>query len=49
MQDEVTGNLTGLTLLTNQLEPKRLGLLRQLLPQVTTAGFLVNPRFPGQC
>jgi hypothetical protein len=26
------GNSTGITLLTNQLEPKRLGLLRQLVP-----------------
>src|SRR5262245_39031584 len=37
------GNSTGITLLTNQLEPKRLGLLRQLVPQATTIGFLLNP------
>jgi putative tryptophan/tyrosine transport system substrate-binding protein len=40
------GNSTGITLLTNQLEPKRLGLLRQLVPQATTIGFLLNPSYP---
>ena len=40
------GNSTGFTLLTNQLEPKRLGLLRQLVPQATTIGFLLNPSYP---
>jgi putative ABC transport system substrate-binding protein len=40
------GNSTGITLLTNLLEPKRLGLLRQLVPQAATIGFLVNPSFP---
>jgi putative ABC transport system substrate-binding protein len=40
------GNTTGFTLLTNQLEPKRLGLLRQFLPQAAIIGFLVNPGFP---
>jgi ABC-type uncharacterized transport system substrate-binding protein len=39
------GNATGITLLTNQLDPKRLGLLRQLLPSVSNIGFLVNPNF----
>jgi len=39
------GNSTGSTLLTNQLEPKRLSLLRQLVPQAQTIGFLVNPSF----
>ena len=39
------GNSTGITLLTNQLEPKRLGLLRQLAPQATTIGFLLNPSY----
>jgi ABC-type uncharacterized transport system substrate-binding protein len=33
------GNATGLTPLTNQLEAKRLGLLRELMPSVTTIGF----------
>jgi putative ABC transport system substrate-binding protein len=40
------GNTTGFTLLTNQLEPKRLGLLRQFLPHAAIIGFLVNPGFP---
>jgi ABC-type uncharacterized transport system substrate-binding protein len=40
------GNTTGITLLTNQLEPKRLGLLRQWFPQATTIGFLLNASFP---
>jgi len=40
-----SGNTTGITLLTNQLEPKRLGLLRQLLPSAAKIGFLVNPGF----
>ena len=40
-----SGNATGITLLTNQLEPKRLGLLRQLLPSATKIAFLVNPGF----
>jgi putative ABC transport system substrate-binding protein len=39
------GNSTGITPLTNQLEPKRLGLLRQLVPQATTIGFLLNPSY----
>jgi putative ABC transport system substrate-binding protein len=40
------GNATGLTLLTNLLEPKRLGLLRELVPAAATIGFLLNPNFP---
>jgi putative tryptophan/tyrosine transport system substrate-binding protein len=40
-----SGNATGITLLTNQLEPKRLGLLRQLLPSVSNIGFLLNSSF----
>jgi len=38
--------MTGVTLLTNLLEPKRLGLLRELVPAATTIGFLVNASFP---
>jgi putative tryptophan/tyrosine transport system substrate-binding protein len=37
------GNATGILLLTNQLEPKRLGLLRDMVPNASTIGFLVNP------
>jgi putative ABC transport system substrate-binding protein len=41
------GNATGVSLLTNPAEQKRLGLLHELVPQATTVGFLVNPTFPG--
>jgi putative ABC transport system substrate-binding protein len=40
------GNVTGVTLLTNLLEPKRLGLLRELVPSAARIGFLFNPSFP---
>jgi putative tryptophan/tyrosine transport system substrate-binding protein len=46
------GNATGVTLLTTLMEPKRLGLLRELVPGVPLVGVLVNPRFPtapGSC
>jgi ABC-type uncharacterized transport system substrate-binding protein len=38
-------NITGMNILTDALEAKRLGLLHTLLPQTTTIGFLTNPRF----
>jgi putative ABC transport system substrate-binding protein len=38
-------NVTGVTLLTNSLEAKRLGLLRELVPKATTLAMLVNPTF----
>ena len=41
------GNATGITLLTNTLEPKRLGLLRELVPRASTIGVLVNPSNPS--
>ena len=41
------GNVTGVTLLTNLMEPKRLGLLRDLAPGVPLIGTLVNPDFPA--
>jgi putative ABC transport system substrate-binding protein len=37
------GNITGVALLNSELEPKRLELLRELLPQATTIAYLVNP------
>jgi putative ABC transport system substrate-binding protein len=37
------GNLTGVTFLVNNLGAKRLGLLKQLLPDATVIGFLVDP------
>jgi putative tryptophan/tyrosine transport system substrate-binding protein len=40
------GNTTGVTLLTTLMEPKRLGLLRELVPGVPLVGILLNPRFP---
>ena len=40
------GNVTGFTLWTNEMESKRLGLLRELVPGVPLIGILVNPRFP---
>jgi putative ABC transport system substrate-binding protein len=36
------GNATGVTLLTTELGPKRLGLLRDLLPRPGTIAFVVN-------
>jgi putative tryptophan/tyrosine transport system substrate-binding protein len=41
------GNITGVTFLGNELEPKRLEVLRQLVPQATTIAFLVNPTNSG--
>lgn len=40
------GNITGYTLWTNEMESKRLGLLRELVPRVPLVGVLVNPSFP---
>jgi putative tryptophan/tyrosine transport system substrate-binding protein len=37
------GNITGVSTLIFELEPKRLGLLRELLPHTRTAAILVNP------
>ena len=39
------GNATGYTLLTNELEPKRLGLLRDLLPNAGVIAVMLNPKF----
>jgi putative tryptophan/tyrosine transport system substrate-binding protein len=41
------GNLTGVTLLVSMLGPKRLELLRELLPSISTIALLVNPRNPN--
>src|SRR5262249_6220257 len=38
-----SGNLTGINLLTNELEAKRLELLHQLVPAATRIAVLVNP------
>ena len=38
-------NLTGYTLLTNEMESKRVGLLRELVPNAALVGVLLNPKF----
>jgi putative ABC transport system substrate-binding protein len=40
------GNVTGVNLLANDLEPKRLGLLNELVPGTVMTGALLNPKFP---
>ena len=40
------GNLTGISDLASSLEPKRLELLRELVPQATTFAVVLNPTFP---
>lgn len=40
------GNVTGVYELTNQLDAKRLGLLRELVPQANVIGSIVNPNRP---
>jgi putative ABC transport system substrate-binding protein len=41
------GNLTGSTSLVATLGPKRLEILRELIPTATNIGLLVNPPTPG--
>jgi putative ABC transport system substrate-binding protein len=41
------GNITGVTTLTSEVGPKRLELLRELLPTAATIGLLINPANPG--
>ena len=41
------GNLTGVTTVSAELEAKRLGLLRELVPSATSIAVLVNPNRPG--
>jgi ABC-type uncharacterized transport system substrate-binding protein len=41
------GNATGVTLLTNFLEPKRFSVLRDLMPGASMIGVLLNPKFPA--
>jgi len=41
------GNITGVSNLASTLEPKRFGLLRELMPQATVFGFLLNPKWPA--
>ena len=41
------GNVTGISLLATALSAKKFDLLRQLLPQASLFGVLVNPGYPG--
>jgi ABC-type uncharacterized transport system substrate-binding protein len=41
------GNATGYTVWTSQMESKRLGLMRELVPGVSLIGILVNPQLPA--
>ena len=41
------GNVTGVSFLGNVLGSKRLGLLRELVPNAATFGFLVDPSNPN--
>src|SRR5438105_2279841 len=41
------GNLTGITNLNVEVGPKRLELLRELLPKATSVAVLLNPSSPG--
>jgi putative tryptophan/tyrosine transport system substrate-binding protein len=40
------GNITGVSVLANQMEPKRLSLLHEVVPGVELVGALLNPNFP---
>jgi putative ABC transport system substrate-binding protein len=40
------GNVTGVTFFTAALEPKRLGLLRELIPGADLVAVLLNPNYP---
>jgi putative tryptophan/tyrosine transport system substrate-binding protein len=40
------GNVTGLTLLTTEIEGKRLGLLQEFVPRARSVAVLINPDFP---
>ena len=41
------GNITGVTFIVGDIATKRLGLLRQLVPNGTTIAMLVNPNYPA--
>jgi putative tryptophan/tyrosine transport system substrate-binding protein len=41
------GNATGVFILANSLEAKRLGLLHEIVPQASTIAMLLNPQGPG--
>jgi putative tryptophan/tyrosine transport system substrate-binding protein len=39
------GNITGIDIMSTEIEAKRIGLLHDLVPQAATIGFLVNPAY----
>jgi putative tryptophan/tyrosine transport system substrate-binding protein len=41
------GNITGVSFASGPLQPKRLGLLHELVPRLTTIAWLRDPRSPG--
>jgi putative ABC transport system substrate-binding protein len=41
------GNVTGVSQFSNVLEPKRIGLLHELVPNAATLGMIVNPSAPS--
>jgi putative tryptophan/tyrosine transport system substrate-binding protein len=41
------GNVTGVHILFTELETKKLGLLRELMPQAAVIAVLLNPNFPS--
>ena len=41
------GSTTGVYMFTVDLEEKRLGLLRDVVPTATTFGVLINPNYPA--
>jgi putative ABC transport system substrate-binding protein len=41
------GNLTGISILDRELDPKRLQLLSELVPQIDPVALLVNPNHPN--
>jgi putative tryptophan/tyrosine transport system substrate-binding protein len=41
------GNVTGISMIGSTLEAKRLELLHEMLPQATTIGVLINPKYPA--
>jgi len=45
--NQPSGNVTGVSFLTNELGGKRLELLRELVPAATSVGLLVNPARPS--
>src|SRR5262249_13665671 len=42
------GNVTGVSFITSELEAKRLGLLREIVPQAGALGYLSDARFQFQ-